>query len=108
MHVVSLRTFCAECDYPLDGLHSSECPECGQPFDLDDLQTFNMRIDGIGLYRARSLMEAHTVRDLLRSHDVLATVVHGTFEWGSSASVWVDAQDAERALQVLASGGRVG
>src|SRR5690554_1851351 len=32
---------CFNCRYPLDGLASHTCPECGRPFDPDDAGTFN-------------------------------------------------------------------
>src|SRR5262249_27654189 len=38
--VVTPLHFCLSCHYPLDGLASSRCPECGTPFDLKDPHTF--------------------------------------------------------------------
>ncbi len=32
--------WCLDCDYPLIGLQSSLCPECGRAFDLDDDRTY--------------------------------------------------------------------
>src|SRR4051812_6279677 len=33
---------CWECGYPLRGLASNRCPECGRPFDPADATTMNM------------------------------------------------------------------
>ena len=32
---------CLDCNYPLGGLPSPRCPECGRAFDPNDLDTFN-------------------------------------------------------------------
>ena len=44
--------WCRRCAYPLDGLPSSRCPECGTPFDLDDPSTFATRPAHRGTNRA--------------------------------------------------------
>jgi len=42
---MSVRTgstrFCLECGYPLAGLPSRVCPECGRAFDRDDSSTYD-------------------------------------------------------------------
>jgi hypothetical protein len=37
------RLFCRKCGYPLIGLTTSTCPECGNPFDLQNPRTFSRR-----------------------------------------------------------------
>src|SRR4051794_19747730 len=38
---------CLGCGYPLRGLGSRRCPECGREFDADDLRTVNLgRVPG--------------------------------------------------------------
>jgi hypothetical protein len=32
---------CIGCDYPLDHIDSSACPECGRAFDADDPATYH-------------------------------------------------------------------
>jgi len=34
--VPDLGLACGQCDYPLRGLPGDRCPECGEPFDLED------------------------------------------------------------------------
>ena len=34
---------CLGCGYPLRGLTSAVCPECGRPFSLDDRRTYEVR-----------------------------------------------------------------
>lgn len=48
------RAWCLGCDYPLAGLDSKRCPECGREFDPHDLVSYNSdrpltRLDRIAL-----------------------------------------------------------
>jgi len=53
---------CFDCRYPLDGLDSRACPECGRPFDPDDVGTFNRILgDPVELTR-QGLTEAVILR----------------------------------------------
>lgn len=36
-----LTRFCQSCRYPLEGLHTNACPECGRPFDPGEPGTFD-------------------------------------------------------------------
>ncbi len=36
--------FCLGCDYPLNGLTTNRCPECGRPFDPADPHTINLEV----------------------------------------------------------------
>src|SRR5207244_2210553 len=36
------HALCLECGYPLRGLASQACPECGLPFDPADVRTMNL------------------------------------------------------------------
>src|SRR4051812_38696663 len=37
------KGLCFDCNYPLRGLESRHCPECGRAFDPDKPRTFNRR-----------------------------------------------------------------
>jgi hypothetical protein len=39
--VPSLVALCIDCNYPVAGIPTSRCPECGRPFDITDGSTFN-------------------------------------------------------------------
>jgi hypothetical protein len=37
--------YCRKCDYILEGLAEHRCPECGQPFDPDNVLTFRRYLE---------------------------------------------------------------
>jgi hypothetical protein len=38
--------YCRKCRYQLNGLELHRCPECGQPFDPEDLKTISTNLKG--------------------------------------------------------------
>jgi hypothetical protein len=52
------RGLCIDCNYPLHGLDSTRCPECGRPFDPADPNTMSVAASGVRAlvenYRRRS------------------------------------------------------
>jgi len=72
---VELR--CVDCDYPLMGLQSSTCPECGRAFDRDDLASVRVDIDDpVQVAAVLVPAAAEALQSLLFEHDVVAEVVH--------------------------------
>lgn len=52
---------CKDCDYPLKGLPSGDCPECGRPFDWNRRSTYRLgdevgEIHGMWINRKRALL----------------------------------------------------
>ncbi len=46
--VVDPSMYCLKCSYPLEGLSSSRCPECGLAFDPVDVRSFAHERAGVG------------------------------------------------------------
>ncbi len=98
------RMFCLQCDYPLDRLPSNRCPECGLEFDLEDPETFRVRLpQPLIVYRARNYMEAHYLVDVLTREGILSEVRDEMpgFSGVTSSTIRVAPEDAELAQAIL-------
>lgn len=75
---------CMDCGYPLGGLKSRACPECGRPFDPEDRRTFRQALDQPkDLHTTRSPAEAHLIRHELEAAGLPALVRDAiTVMWG--------------------------
>lgn len=97
---------CSACDYPLDGLASSACPECGHAFDRNDPETFRRVLDHpMDAWTARDQGEALRVRDELEAQGVPAVIDRRSgmdvFGMGAVWAVCVSATDVRRAAELL-------
>ena len=97
---------CRACDYPLDGLKSSACPECGHPFDRGDPDSFRRVLDHpMDAWTARDHAEALRVRDDLEAQGVPAVIDRRSgmdvFGMGAVWAVCVSAADVRRAAELL-------
>ncbi len=50
-----IRAICRNCMYPLRGLDTPRCPECGTPFDPSDRLTMNLTSTRLGGYLSQPL-----------------------------------------------------
>lgn len=105
---VQFDLFCIGCDYPLLGLTSRRCPECGRAFDPNDLATVPARLaleNPTLLCKTGDPMQAHLLCTALIEQGVpsLFTDTAGGFTSLLGASVWVSAVDIDRAQKILAS-----
>lgn len=97
--------YCIDCDYPIAGLHSRACPECGRAFDPDDLRSFRRRLSEPTALRSNiSVMHAHLLRNLLEARGIPAVVLEtgGVFEsLATGASLFVSKSELEPAREAL-------
>ncbi len=71
----SPRHFCPNCDYRLAGILSRVCPECGEPFSLDDARRRAMDMDDTPMMRTLRL------RDLVEAGAGLAAMAFAVTLW---------------------------
>ena len=98
--------FCTKCSYPLTGLPSLICPECGTEFDPRDLASFRRALVNPTIL-ARNLddSKAEYLRLLLETEGIHARVEHGVrtalvvLDYG--ATLWVNSQDEARAREAI-------
>lgn len=103
--------FCLGCDYPLHGLTSRRCPECGRKFDPNDLVTVQGRLaleKQTLLCKTTDSMQAHLLCNALNEQGVpsLFTDTGGGFTSLFGASIWVSAVDIDRAQKMIDSRAR--
>ena len=97
---------CLHCNYPLDGIDSMSCPECGQQFDPGDPSTFKRVLNDPVRIARRPITEANTAMLTLESEGI-PTAVHE--ESGGvighidlpQGSIWVNKSDESRARELL-------
>jgi len=99
-------TVCLHCNYPLDAIDSTTCPECGRAFDPDDPSTFKRVLsDPVRLTR-RPITEANTAMLALEREGIPATVheesggIIGHIDL-PQGSIWVNKADRLRAQEIL-------
>src|SRR3954453_2978756 len=69
---------CWDCDYPLAGIESGRCPECGRGFDAEDERTVNL---GKALGRGGRGMLRPVGRGILVGAAVAALMILVTARW---------------------------
>ncbi len=103
--------FCAECNYPLEKLRDSRCPECGRLFDPKDPSSFRgTQSYPVKLYACRDAMEAHFLSGLLAQANISSTVLGESLgpargelpmTLETLPAVWIGAYHQEAALEVV-------
>ena len=99
-------TICLHCSYPLDGIGSTQCPECGQAFDPADPSTFKRVLSDPVRIARRPITEANTAMMTLEREGIPATVheesggVIGHIDL-PQGSIWVNKSDESRAEDIL-------
>lgn len=97
---------CLDCSYPLDGLRSTSCPECGRTFDPTAADTFKRVLpDPVELGKFE-IAKAYTMCMMLESRGIPAAVYK--IEEGiigqthiPSGAIWVDRVDRQRARDLV-------
>jgi len=101
------RKYCIDCDYPLDHLPGTTCPECGRAFDLQDPTTYRSALSRpVKLYSTNDATEANLLRNALEHEGVRAVVIDTKPGFSHLAIwhpnlIWVSADELDQARAVL-------
>ncbi len=104
MSEVPPKMFCFRCDYPLDRLPTNCCPECGLEFDIEDPESFRVRLtDPVIVQRVRNFMEAHFLAEVLAREGILSETSQPLpgFSGVTAGSIRVAPEDADLARAIL-------
>lgn len=102
----SQTSSCFNCRYPLDGIESRQCPECGRPFDPDDAGTFNRILsDPVELTRLH-IAEATGLRLRLEHAGIAVSMQQQTggiimYAPVPMAALFVNKSDYDAARQIM-------
>jgi hypothetical protein len=104
--ITSPEIYCLECRYPLDGIVSNRCPECGRVFDLTDSETFRRALADPASCHVTTLGEAYMLCNALEAKGIMAVVVENV---GGIAAVtefakgviWVNKENLDAAKAII-------
>lgn len=107
MPIESHTASCFDCRYPLDGLNSHECPECGRPFDPDDASTFNRVLSDPVKLTERPLVASVGLRLRLEHEGIPTALIEQTggiimYAPIPMAALYVNRDDEELSRQFMA------
>ena len=101
---------CLDCGYPIEGLGTNTCPECGRAFDPDDCMSYAVDVgDLVRLYSSGNPVDVYLLREELIAEGIPAVVIGESLgaargdlpmTGDTLPGVWVGKRQIERAMEI--------